>query len=89
MPQASDVANDIIGMEDMIAIYEVTDLFGIDRETISVPLGKEGSGAVEGVPGGPVEVTAPASTSTREWLPALKEGLESLGFQTVAEDEEP
>ncbi len=82
------MADEIIGMEDMMAIYEVTDLFGIDRETIGVPLEKEGNGDVNGVPGGPVEITAPASRSTREWLPSLKEGLENLGFQIVAEDED-
>ena len=40
------MSDDIIGMDDMMAVYEVTDRFGIDRETISVPLGKEGIGDV-------------------------------------------
>ena len=31
---------EIIGMDDMLAVYEITDLFGIDRESISVPLEK-------------------------------------------------
>ena len=39
---------EIIGMEDMMAIYEVTDRFEIDRETISVPLEKLGDGSVTG-----------------------------------------
>ena len=79
--------DDIIGMEDIMAIYEVTDLFGIDREMIRVPLGKEGDGGVQGIPGGPVEITAPATRSTEEWLPVLREKLECLGFQRADEDD--
>ena len=40
------MSEQIIGMDDMMAVYEVTDRFGIDRETISVPLEKEGHGNV-------------------------------------------
>ena len=36
----------IIGMRDMGLIFEITDAMGIDRESISVPLGKEDPGAV-------------------------------------------
>ena len=77
------LGDDIIGMDDMMAIYEVTDLFGIDRETISVPLDKEGAGAVSAQPGGALEVTAPAEVGTREWLPTLRETLLGLGYQEV------
>ena len=75
------MADEIIGMDDMMAVYEVTDLFGIDREEISVPLEKEGPGGVSGRPGGHVEITVPASTLTREWLSTLKAGLLELGFE--------
>ena len=43
------MSEQIIGMDDMMAVYEVTDLFGIDRETISVPLEREGQGSVSRV----------------------------------------
>jgi hypothetical protein len=43
----SAVSEQIIGMDDMMAVYEVTDLFGIDRETISVPLEREGQGSLD------------------------------------------
>ena len=58
------MADKIIVMDDMMAVYDVTDLFGIDRETISVPLGKEGSGSVIGGPGGDVEITVPVTMPT-------------------------
>ena len=38
------MADDIIGMREMIAIFGVTDEYGVDREQISVPLGKEDLG---------------------------------------------
>lgn len=49
------MAEDIIGMEDMMAIYEVTDRFGIDRESISVPLEKAGAGRVAREPRGVIQ----------------------------------
>ena len=46
------MSEEIIGMDDMMAIYEVTDRFGIDRESIGVPLEKDGDGAVRRESGG-------------------------------------
>jgi hypothetical protein len=75
-------------MDDMMAVYEVTDLFGIDRETISVPLEREGQGSVTRVADGDVEITVPADTSTRDWLPSLTEELVALGFEPADEEED-
>ncbi len=72
--------DDIIGMDDMAAIYEVTDRFEIDRETISVPLEKSGEGSVSADDGGGIEIVAPATVPIREWLPVLQAGIEKLGF---------
>ena len=80
--------DDIIGMEDMMSIYEITDRFGIDRESISVPLEKEGAGSVARRPDGGIDVTAPAELSTREWLPVLEAELKRLGFEAEGEDDE-
>ena len=51
----------IIGMDDMGLIFQVTDAMGIDRESISVPLGKEDPGAVRKLPSGEVEIVVPES----------------------------
>ena len=83
------MTDEIIVMDDMMAVYDVTDLFGIDRETISVPLGKEGSGSVIGGPGGDVEITVPVTMPTAEWLPTLRACLLELGFELQDEDEWP
>ena len=78
------MTDDIIGMQDMMAIYDVTDRFGIDREAISVPLEKAEAGGVSRQSGGGIEVTVPAKISIRQWLPTLEAELERLGF--VLED---
>ena len=83
----SAVTEEIIGMDDMMAIYEVTDAFGIDRERISVPLDKEGDGAVDMGADGSVEITVPATTPTREWLATLREALEELGLEPADDDD--
>ena len=75
------MTDDTIGMDDMMAVYEITDQFGIDRETISVPLEKEGDGTVSRQPDGALEIVVPATSTTREWLPALKAELQRLGFE--------
>lgn len=82
------MSDDIIGMEDMMLIYEVTDRFEIDRESISVPLEKEGTGDVVRLSDGGIEITVPATIATREWLPALQAELERLGFQLEEGDED-
>ncbi len=82
------MADDIISMDDMMALYEVTDRYGIDREQISVPLEKSGGGAVDLQPSGAVEITIPANITTRDWLPKLEEDLRSKGFLEVEEEDD-
>ena len=75
---------EIITMEDMAAVYEVTDDLGIDRESINVELAKEDPGSWregEGdlVKGGRVlQITLPLTTPLDEWLPTLRQGLAKL-----------
>ncbi len=82
------MADDIIGMDDMMAIYEVTDRFGIDRESISVPLERRGSGSVTGRPGASVEITAPSTMDTQDWLHILQDELRQLGFEMEDADDD-
>ena len=82
------MTEEIIGMDDMMAVYEVTDAFGIDRETISVPLEKEGDGAVSRQLDGSIEITVPSATPVRDWLPALRTSLQELGFEPSDDDAE-
>ena len=82
------MTGEIIGMEDMMAIYEVTDRFEIDRETISVPLEKAGDGSVTANEDGSIEIDAPVSMPIRDWQPTLEDGIQGLGF-SLGDDGEP
>ena len=83
------MGEDIIGMDDMMSVYEVTDGFGIDREMISVPLEKAEKGTVTRQIDGTLEITVPGSIPTQEWLTVLRAELVRLGYewQDIDDDE--
>ena len=66
-------------------IFEITDAMGIDRESISVPLGKEDPGAVRKLPSGDIEIVVPESTPLEDWLATLQAELEKLGYELEQE----
>ena len=78
--------DDTIGMEDMFLIFEVTDALGIDREMVSVPLGKEDPGVVRLLDTGEVEIVVPASVPLEEWTDTLKAELIALGLEFDEEE---
>ena len=76
------MSGDIIGMEDMMAIYEVTDRFEIDRETISVPLEKADEWSVTANEDGSIEIVAPSVIPISDWQSTLENRIRQLGFST-------
>lgn len=80
------MVEDIIGMHDIGVIFEITDALGIDRESISVPLGKEDPGTVRRLSEGGVEIVVPASVPIEEWAATLMSEMEKLGFEPVEEE---
>lgn len=80
------MAEELITMQDMQAIFEIVDLFEIDRETVSVPLEKQLSGSVFAVDDGSIEIVVPMGIPIREWLPELQAGIENLGFSVGDEE---
>ena len=77
--------SDIITMEDMANLFDVTDSFGIDRESIQVELSKEDPGMVNVEDGGALEITLPLSGTIKEWSGTLRITLARLGY-TQAEN---
>ena len=73
------MSDEIIGMDDMMAVYQVTDKFGIDRESISAV-------AASKQPDGSVEIVVPVGEMSDEWVPVLHASLLELGFEPVEED---
>ena len=78
--------DEIIGMDDMMAVYQVTDEFGIDRESISVPLDKGTTMVVSMLTDGSVEIVVPAGEMSEIWLDVLRNNLLGLGLEPVEED---
>mgnify|MGYP001477950503 CR=1 FL=1 len=76
------MTGDIISMYDMGVIFDVTDSMGIDRESVSVELGKEDPGNVRKVGADVIEIVVPISVPIEEWAKTLNAELENLGFST-------
>lgn len=74
------MADEIISMQDMEAIFSVTDTFGIHRESVRVELSKEDPGVVGRGTGGMIEITVPASASIEEFSQRLTDQLQGLGY---------
>ena len=74
------MADGIIGMEDMDAIFYVTDSFGIHRESVSVELSKEDPGSIQQESNQSLGITIPATIPLEVFVETLRLELESLGF---------
>ena len=75
------MAEELIGMEDMEAIFEVTDALGIHRESVRVELTKEDPGSIQRAGDGIVEITLPVNESTEIFCRKLRIDLEAMGFR--------
>lgn len=63
---------DAVGMEEINKIFAVTDVMGINREHLVIPLGT-GKGRVRKLQSGKLEIIVDAETPTDEWLEGLPE----------------
>ena len=77
----------IINMADMGAIFSVTDIMGIHRESVSVELTKEDPGSINRADGGIIEITIPETGSVEEFAQLLQAELEGMGYEAQALDE--
>ena len=75
------MAEELIGMEDMAAIFEVTDALGIHRESVRVELTKEDPGSIQKAGDGIVEITLPINESAEIFCRKLRIDLEAMGYQ--------
>jgi hypothetical protein len=71
----------IITMDDMALVFEVTDAFGIHRESVSVELAREDPGGVDVDGRGMVEITLPVSTAVADYAGEIRSQLEARGYQ--------
>ena len=91
MSDASDNPGAIITMDDMAAVFSVTDAHAVHREQVSVELTRQDPGAVSITDRGVVEITLPATRSAADFAPAITSELTARGYnynpgQVVAND---
>ena len=72
--------NAIITMDDMAAVFAVTDDYGVHRESVSVELAKADPGNVAVNDRGVVEITLPASQPSAEFAAVIRAELETQGY---------
>ncbi len=70
----------IINMDDMAAIFSVTDAMGIHRESVSVELTREDPGSINRSGSGVIELTVPETRSAEDFASELKTALEAMGY---------
>ncbi|MSQ07469.1 MAG: hypothetical protein EXR54_09405 [Dehalococcoidia bacterium] len=76
----------IIGMNDMSVIFSVTDLLGINRESVRVDLSKEDPGAVGRDAEGMIAITVPEHGAVEEFAATLRTALEGMGYRPLEEE---
>ena len=75
------MADEVIGMDDMAAVFAVTDSLGIHRESVSVELSKEDPGSMERRDNGKVEITLPVTESVESFCQRVRAQLEAMGYE--------
>ncbi len=78
----------IINMDDMEAVFSVTDAYGIHRESVSVELAKEDPGSVQKQADQSLGITIPATIPLTDFVETLRIELGSLGFLPIEDEEE-
>ena len=79
----------IINMSDMAAIFSVTDLMGIHRESVRVELTKEDPGSIGRTGDNIIEITLPETEPLEGFTVRLQAELETMGYEAQElEDEE-
>jgi len=69
---------EMVTMNEMTKIFEVTDRLGIHREHVVVPLGPRHPGRVRKMPNGKFEIVVEAEGTLADWLPAMEAELVRL-----------
>lgn len=80
-PQGVGMSDEVIGMDDMAAVFDVTDSLGIHRESVRVELSKEDPGSLERLDNGIVEITLPVTEPVEAFCARLRTDLEAMGYE--------
>ena len=78
----------IINMNDMAAVFSVTDRMGIHRESVRVELTKEDPGSIGRAGDNTIEITLPDTESLEDFTARLQAELEGMGYELQEVDDE-
>jgi hypothetical protein len=70
-------------------ILETTDSLQIHRESVTIPLAKEGPGRLSILPGGRLEIVGPADRPFDAWLAEMPARLAELDLGALRKAEDP
>ena len=79
--ECPDVTTPILKMvtfQDISCILEVTDVLGLNRESIEIPLTPEHPGKIHRLPNGKIEIIVDSNLAFDEWLCTLEASLRRL-----------
>jgi hypothetical protein len=68
-----------VTLQDILAVFEVTDALGLSREALVIPLTPGRPGRVRRLPDGRLEVVLDADVPLAEWLRGLPERIRAAG----------
>ena len=73
--------DEVIGMDDMAAVFAVTDSLGIHRESVRVELSKGDPGSLNLRDNVIVEITLPVTESIESFCQRVRTQLEAIGYE--------
>jgi hypothetical protein len=69
---------DVVSFKQISRILEVTDLLGLSREWVEIPLSPETPGIVRRLPNGKLEIIVDAEQPFEDWLKSLPKHIQLL-----------
>ena len=69
---------DVVSFKQISRILEVTDLLGLNREWVEIPLSPETPGTVRRLPNGKLEIIVDAEQPFEDWLKSLPKHIQLL-----------
>ena len=70
------MALDVVSFKHISQILEVTDLLGLNREWVEIPLSPTSPGAVRRLSNGKLEITVDAEQPFEDWLGSLPKHIQ-------------
>lgn len=74
----------IVGMKEILQVFEVTDRLGISREMIEIPLSPEHPGQVRRLSNGKFEIIIDSNEPLSDWIPKMENQIKKIHLGETA-----